>query len=108
MNTKINSPYIIEENDILVSTWGYEQTNATFYKVMKRTAKTVTLQKIGSERKESARTMTGTAVPDPSKTDGKPFRKGVYSYDGQEYVRIESYERAEKWTGKPVHISSYA
>ena len=39
----------MKQGDILVSSWGYEQTNVDFYEVVKVTAKTVTL--IPIERK---------------------------------------------------------
>lgn len=37
--------------DVLCSTWGYDQTNYDFYKVIKTTAKTVTLEKMSGHDK---------------------------------------------------------
>ena len=48
--------------EYFVSTWGWEQTNVTFYKVIKRTAKTVTVIEVGSKRNYSA-PMEYSAVP---------------------------------------------
>lgn len=35
---------VIKENEMIAATWGYEQTNVTFFKVLKRTNNSVTLQ----------------------------------------------------------------
>jgi hypothetical protein len=93
--------------DIWESTWGYDQTNADFYQVVKVTAKTVTLQQVGTVDKHDSRTYTGHSVPDTSKHKGEPFRRTVKTVFGNPGVSINSYAFAEPWDGKPIATSSY-
>ncbi len=96
------------EPEIFVSSWGYDQTNVTFYKVLKRTAKTITLQRI--ESKEVATGfMCGESTPLPDQTFGGPIRRKIQiNRDGKEYVSMTSYEVARPWDGKPRRCSWYA
>lgn len=97
--------------DILYSSWGWEQTNISFYKVVKRTPKQVQLQKIGTVHEQSdTLAMQGTATPNEDVERGDPFRRKVIesSYGDGEFVMIESYESARKWDGKPKNFTAYA
>ena len=98
--------------DVLCSSWGYDQTNASFYKVIAVTAKQVTLQQYGTTRTESSpRSMSGTTTPDFTHPLESPIRRAVKFCDfdgGRHYVKIESYERAYAWDGKPQNTSWYA
>lgn len=101
----------IKAGDILTSSWGWEQTNVSFYKVLKRTPKQVQLQEIGAKKTESdTLAMQGTSVPDESVKRSGTFRKKVStSYTGdEEMVGIESYELAKLWDGTPEKFTSYA
>ena len=87
--------------DILVSSWGYDQTNATFYRVMKITSKSVRIQKIEGEYVSygsSAKKIPKT----PYKTTGKLMTKRATRPDS---IKISSYEYARPWNGKPVYVS---
>ena len=102
----------IKKGDIFVEHWGYDQTNADYYKVLKATAKTVILRQLATKTtpdKEPG-AMTGTNVPIKNKweRDSKPFRRTVYLYMGRPHVRIRSYSSAELWDGTPQNISWYA
>ena len=91
--------------DILVSSWGYEQTNIDYYQVTKLVGKaSVEITPIGQRRKETA-FMQGTCEPKPSNFIGEPIRKRV---QGSDHVKITSYSYAWKWDGRPRHWSSYA
>ena len=84
----------MKQGDILVSSWGYEQTNVDFYEVVKVTAKTVTL--IPIERKVQLKGfMRYEATPIPGSGKGKAFR-------------ITSYAIARLWNGEAQEGSSYA
>lgn len=67
--------------DVLCSTWGYDQTNYDFYKVIKVTEKTITIEKMnGFDR--------GTIL--------KNKKTKCYMKDGSEYlVGINSYANAK-------------
>jgi len=57
--------------DILSSSWGYDQTNVTFYRVIKRTAHFVTLLKL---QKRPARSEDGYDVKGVVPTDKPQYR----------------------------------
>jgi hypothetical protein len=104
---KGDNNHLFRKGDILESTWGYNQTNANFYQVVRTTKAMVVLQEIGKKTEDTGN-MTGTAMPDPEKKIGKEIRRKVQGYEGREFVMIEgSYQSASKWDGKPVHTSSY-
>lgn len=66
----------MKQDDIFVSSWGYEQTNVDFYEVVKVTAKTVTL--IPIERKVQLKGfMRYTAMPIPGSGKGKRSGDGL-------------------------------
>jgi hypothetical protein len=99
--------------DVLCSSWGYDQTNASFYKVIRVTPKQVTLQEYATVRTEGqGEFMAGTTVPDFSKPVNAPIRR-AYSFrtwdnSGKAIVRMTSYEYASLWDGKPQRTSWYA
>lgn len=101
----------VKKGDILVEIWGYDQTNADFYKVLKKTKKTVILRQLQTKTiADKDGFMTGTTVPIKNKweRDSKPFRRTIKYYKGELYVKIRSYSSANKWDGKPVRTSWYA
>lgn len=53
---------------IFVCSWGYDQTNIEFFKVVRQTPRTVDLVQIGSKPVGSDR-----VAPDPSNERGNPF-----------------------------------
>jgi len=96
--------------DIFVATWGYDQTNANFFQVVKVTSKSVSVRPIKSRRKEDPPgSMSGYAMPIKNSFTGSAKTKRIYYYDGREMFKAsESMGSAEKWDGKPVAISWYA
>ena len=60
MTTTISDP---QAGDHLVASWGYDQTNATFYKVTKRTPKMVTLVEVQAEKFEDTDRLAPTRKP---------------------------------------------
>ena len=98
----------MKQGDILVSLWGYDQTNADFYKVVKATEKSVTLQQVESKQALDYPTaMAGRATP-TNVPVGKPFRRKIHRYDNEIYVKISSFEYAYPWDGKPERFTEYA
>ena len=94
----------IEQGDILVATWGYDAAISDFYVVLKRTPKTVELAHLRTHEQPLGNYYTdGWSATPTDVVDGKPFRRRVASYDGEEYVGISSYANAYLWNGKPVH-----
>ena len=97
--------------DILVSSWGYEQTNIDFYRVLKVSKARVTLVRVNKTTVSNDGMMGGKTVPhgDPI---GAPVSRGFKSFVNwdkqQSYgVRLSSYEWATPWNGEPQTFTSY-
>lgn len=91
-------------NDILVSKWGYEQTNVNFYKVIKVTKTMATIQEL--DIIELREDMTGWEMP-IDKVKGQPFRRKIHTLNDEEFIYIEKYSRARKWNKKKQRYTSY-
>ena len=90
--------------DILYSSWGYDQTNIDFYEVVGLTAKTVTLQEIGSKVvKDHGHTIE--LMPVPGRPKGKILKNKRVSTGKS--VKINSFASAYKWDGKPKSATGY-
>lgn len=100
----------LEPGLILVSSWGYEQTNVDFYEVIEKIGATmVKIEKIGSQRATDARcgqsSMSDNVVPDPEKRTGE-FSRHKAQPDGR--IKLSSYASAYRWDGLPKYCSWYA
>lgn len=90
--------------DVLVCSWGYDQTNIDYYQVLELVGKRgVKICEIGCESIETL-SMQGNSVPVVGSFVGKPMLKRVNEYGR---VRIASYASASKLEpilieGKPV------
>lgn len=108
----------ITPGQILECSWGYEQTNIDFYKVVKVSNGWATIQKMEnvsdySKGDNSAGwDMTSIEMPGAVKASAKPFRRKIkksYYAEGPEYIKINSWGGyAEPWDGQPAHASHYA
>ncbi len=94
-------------NDILLSLWGYDQVNSTFYKVIKVTGARVTLTELHNIETPSKETyMFGTTVPNMNGPKGATFVKGFKPSEYYGYsVKVNSYASAFPWDGKPAQVS---
>lgn len=100
---------VLKPGDVLVASWGYEQTNIDYYLVTKRTAKSVKLQPIGKKNVALTGHMTGTCEPDPdSFLDAPEITRRVRAHSGSEWVTVNDYTSATLWSGQPNSWSSYA
>lgn len=97
----------IEPGAYLSSSWGYEQTNYDFFKVLDVKNGWAKLQQVEKIVVESnGEYMTSKVVPG-RKIIGNVFRRKIKSY-GQGYVAISSYASASPWDGMPEHQTHYA
>jgi len=89
-----NQPHALSVGDVLMSMWGYEQTNVDYYEVTAHHGRTqVTLRRIAA-RSEATGGMQGDCTPVPGKFTGEPIRCKV---DGSSNtVRLSSFQRASK------------
>lgn len=86
--------------DILVSSWGYDQTNIDYYQVTRVIGpQMIEMREIGKEFK-GTHGQSDIVVPAEGRFEGPAMRKKV-SPGG--YVRLTSYSSASRWDGKPDH-----
>ena len=121
--TEINE---IKEGDILHTSWGYDQTNNDYCKVLENTGKTLKCVMIGSDIIKHTGYLSETVRPNPDKLDGsKPFRIRIvkYKYNGEERFSLsgsypfcwnDTRDRPSKrlgywwlWNGQDNHESHY-
>lgn len=97
--TKLAAPHALKAGDVLVCSWGYDQTNVDYYEVLALVgARSVRIVKIGCESVETL-SMQGESVPLKGKHIGDPMLKKVNEYGS---VRIASYAVASKLEPKVV------
>lgn len=101
----MSAPSHLSAGDILVGTWGYEQTNASFYRVEKRTPKQVVLCRLKNVTTWT-KDFNGEALPGDVR-ENKTERRKVTLCGNEEIVQGECFT-LRKWDGKPVQVTSYA
>ena len=84
--------------DIYVDSWGYDQTNVDFYKVIERKKASATIVKIGKTCVYDNGPTT-KVVPDPDRIVGESMLKRI----GQYGFRINSFSSATKWNNEPMY-----
>jgi len=111
---KKNAIAKVKVGDVIVNTWGYEQTNVDYYQVTRKTKKQVYVKAISSDIKEDQQLMMqGKSYPVLNSFVGEELRKEPYEYDndgclaGQVWFNFE-YGTGQLWNGKPVRVSWYA
>lgn len=97
-------PHTLAVGDILVSSYGYEQTNVDFYEVVAVQNRTVILRELAQER-EATGPMSGHAVPRLGHYVGEPIRKRANPRNG---VKLAAGVYAHPWNGSKVYWSNYA
>lgn len=90
--------------DIIYTQWGYEQTNAIFYQIIKKSGKaTVVLREIEKKTKEIGdASMSGTAEPVKNKFKGPEFKKILKD----EFINFD-HGNGYLYQNKPVRVSWY-
>jgi hypothetical protein len=99
----------IKPGDVWASSWGYDQTNVDFYRVIRTTKTMVVLEAIAKTVREDKKlAMQGTAMPVlDSGTGREDCRRKVHSYDGSPVIEINSFICASPWDGSPQRVSWY-
>lgn len=90
----------ITEGSILRSSWGYDQTNIDFYKVVSVKNGWAWIVPLGQTIVEYASMYMGEYVV-PTDETGKKFRRKVHNYGSGDFVGINDYQSASVWSGKP-------
>lgn len=100
---------------IFYSSWGYEQTNIDFYKVIEvsKSGKTITLQKIGSQVVEVNGYCSEDVIPNENIIIDAPLknRRLIVGRYGDTYVNVSKRSDykvyAYEWDGRPRTQTSY-
>ena len=91
-------PHTLKTGDIMVASWGYDQTNIDFYKVVKLVGKTsVELCAMSNEYLKSDSRTSDKVIPGKIKENAEPFLKRVNGKYNS--INISSFEYARKWDG---------
>ncbi|MBO0596960.1 hypothetical protein I2485_07020 [Nesterenkonia sp. E16_7] len=93
---------------VLVSSWGYDQTNIDFYEVTKATPKTVLIRPISTVKEDGEAWGHYTASPQRGAFTGDAFRCKVQDPHGQPWVKINSFTMARPIDKEAQHGTSYA
>ena len=123
MSTTTEIQTVPKVGDILVSAWGYDQTNIDFYKVVKATEKSVWLQPIKQQIVQQTGSLSETVVPlDTAATDyawnesgervditlgSARYKIHISKNSGNYFVRLNSFSSAYLWNGKPMEQTHY-
>lgn len=96
----------IEVGDIFERSWGYDQTNVNFVKVVEvtKTRKSARVVSIGSKIVENTSSMSGRVIADPENITNSEKRL-LRVRKGSNMMYLGEYW---KWDGKPCYTSSYA
>lgn len=95
----------IQAGSILYSSWGYDQTNIDFFKVLSRKNNTVTMQKIGFKVESyNDHHMSGRKVADETVTDGEVMTKRINKFGN---ITLNSFAFCGVWDGRPLFFSEY-
>ena len=110
---KVDAKDFYQIGDIVVNTWGYEQTNIEFYQVIKITARTIKVKRICSARLEDSYEAHGMAcrvVPVRDKFIQNELKQIDYQLIVKKDGCLSSPERFyhfSKWDGLPKYESWY-
>lgn len=96
----------LKVGDVMVSSWGYEQTNVEYYEVTAVVGRcTVELRRIAQTFVEAKGPMSESVIAAVGQYIGEAKR---YRVSPHETIKISSSQSAVKWDGKPDYQSHYA
>lgn len=94
--------------DILVSTWGWDQTNVDWYQVTGVTAKSIKIRPIKGQFVET-QFLAGYSMPRRNEFTGPEETKRVLAgYRDKEVVKVGYHQYARAWDGRKEYESRYA
>ena len=106
--TLVNKPLpTVNIGDIYVTSWGYDQTNIDYYKVLEVKNKSVVIAGIGQERVYTGH-MQGECNPVPNRVSDKRITKRIISCGDSVSLKMTSYSRAYPWSGKTNMFTEWA
>ena len=101
-----NFAHGLQIGDILVSSWGYDQTNVDYYQVTRLYGKAIGIREIGKKYLSSDGSGSDKVAPDPGAFVGPEMKKIPRGGYGGASVKINSFASAHKWDGQPDRQTS--
>jgi hypothetical protein len=98
----------IEIGAIIVSSWGYDQTNVDFYVVVEMTAKMVKLLPMDKELCRNQTPGYSSMAGEVRATKGIKFRSEVMKRKLSDWIKVTECSYARLWNGKKQYESWYA
>jgi hypothetical protein len=105
---EMKKPHAIKKDDILVQTWGFEQTNQDFYKVVSVSARSVKIVPMTNDDIEycaqamSGKTVPGVVVEGASVITVRANARKINTPAGLDYGSMSV------WDGTPMTFTTYA
>lgn len=102
---KLTSDHDIKVGDIFYTSWGYDQTNSEFYKVVEVKGSRIYLRELKSEIQSNDGAGSDAIVPSEEFEDDKIHTVSarangtVTNLDGVSFLSLS------KWSGKPVYVT---
>jgi hypothetical protein len=108
-------PHTFKVNDIVTNSWGYDQTNVDWYRVVRTSANFVWLQAIAAQTEETG-FMSGHSSPVIDTTDADSSKWGFKTSKDAEITKHKAYKNnvcmkygcGSKWDGQAKYASWYA
>ena len=94
--------HALQVGDILMSSWGYDQTNVDYYQVTAVVGKQMVEFRPIAAQTEQAGYMSGYCVPSPGDFKGPAKRAKVSEYGQRDSIRVSSCANASKLTPRMV------
>lgn len=118
VNKEIKTKHNLKVGDILESSWGYEQTNNTFYRVEKLKGQTMIVVKevylkikeresTGSDAENRIYDINNWSYADKEEITRKVKNNYQDNRPEGDYIEPESYSLARKYNGEKIYCSWY-
>ena len=118
----MNEVSVPKVGDVLVASWGYDQTNIDFYQVVRATKASVWLQPMSQEIVKAGGFMSEYVVPKAPifvqrvrdySSEVEPFKEvevkpEMFRWNKYGYAKVSYSAYAQPYDGKPKYQSHYA
>ena len=111
-NKNFDARNFLKEGDIICNSWGYEQTNIDFYKVVEITRCTIKIIEIGQYIYKDLTSMSADVMPEPDKIkiNGEKWTLKVKAHGSSFSICSPSRSSSfyfKLWDGRPQYKSWY-
>ena len=110
LNAGLRAKDFFAVGDIVVNSWGWEQTNVDFYQVTEVLNKKIRVREIYAEMTEYTQSMAGMCTPIKDKFGEVEYLLGLklWAENDIHICSPKSYYYFRKWSGCPEYVSWYA